>query len=208
MTKEKQMPMWTTLTTPENVAEIHRQLFAGVGPYEIAKKVQGMDPPMFVDRTINAVTNWFSSYRTKFVQAEQTRALMEVAKYKGAPGLRKRLDVIAELEELAVTHRERLAKGLKMESNSPIPLDAVSKLALTFGTTLEKLAHLYLETGLMHRVPKKVEASLSNVLDGRPLFSFTEEERQRWTSAKLLEDVVLRDEDEDEDGADGNEKGI
>jgi hypothetical protein len=202
MKKEKAKPLWTTLTTAENVAEVHRQLFAGVGPYEIAKKVQAMSPPMFEGRDVNAVTNWFNNYRKKFVLPEQTKALGEAAKFKGMPGLRKRLDVIAELEELAVTNRERLAKGLKMEAQSPIPLDAVSKLALTLGTTLEKLAHLYLETGLMHRVPKRVEASLANLAGGRPLFTFTEEEAARFSHAKLIEGMVVPDANEEEDGDD------
>lgn len=213
MPKEKAQPLWTTMTTPENVAEVHRQLFAGVGPYEIAKKVQGMDPPMFEGRDVNAVTNWFNSYRKKFVLPEQTKALMEVAKFKGMPGLRKRLDAIGELEELAVVNRDRLRLGLDAEADMKkklgthfIPGDGVTKLALALANSLEKLAHLYLETGLMHRVPKKVEASLANLAGGRPLFSFTEEERQRFSASKLLEGVVLPDAEEEARG--GDDRGI
>src|SRR5206468_658456 len=85
-------------------------------------------------------------------------------------------------------------KGLEVERkiNMAIPGDGVTKLAIALGNVLEKLGHLYLETGLMQRVPKKVEASLANLAGGRPLFTFTEEEAQRFSRAKLIEGMDPR----------------
>jgi len=200
---KKKPAMWTTLVPVETVEEIHRQLFAGIGPGELATKVQSMSPPMFADRTAHTVTQWFNDYRKKSVLHEQTKALLEAAKFRGTSALRKRVDVVGEMEELVAINRARLAKGLNTEAGSPIPLDAVSKLALALGVTLERLAHLYLETGLIHRVPKQVNATLTTLMGGRPVFEFTEEESRRFSEARMLEHVA-----EVIDIEEGNDVGI
>jgi hypothetical protein len=190
--------MWTEMTTPENVKEVHRQLFAGTRPGQIANQVQGMNPPMFPGRSVHDVTGWFNSYHKKFVLPEQQRALMEAAKYSGSTAIRKRLDLIAELEDLVVTHRERFNKGLKTEAQSPVPMDAVTKLAMAYGDAMERLAKLYLETGLMVRVPKKVTGTLKDLMGTRAVFEFTEEEAARFREDRLLEGIGYEREDDGE----------
>jgi hypothetical protein len=181
---------WQDLTTEENVAEIHRQLFMGVTPRGLAKKVQAMDPPLFADRTVRAVERWFDDYRRKRVEPEKTKALLEAAKFSGRGALRRRLDVIAELEEVAIVQRDRFNKWVASEHESPVPLSAVTDITKEYRSTLESVAKLYLETGLMHRVPKKIEAALTTAMGGRPVFEFTAEEVEQFDRTRLIEGMT------------------
>jgi hypothetical protein len=63
-----------------------------------------------------------------------------------------------------------------------------------------RAAKLVIDLGHKHIAPHQ---SLEEVIGDRPIFSFTEKERARWSTEKLLEGVVLPDdppkEDDDED---------
>ncbi len=56
--------------------------------------------------------------------------------------------------------------------------------------TLVDLAWLYLETGLMYRVPTRIESALVKAMDGRPAFEFTQEEVDRFDRASLIEGMT------------------
>jgi hypothetical protein len=183
-------PAWTALTTPENVDEIHRLLFAGLGPRAVAQKVQATDPPMFPDTATLRIERWFQRYRTAFILPERTREVLLAAKERGVTSVRRKLDLIEELEDLALEHRARFHRGLAAEKDEPLPLPAVTRLAVVYGEALERLARLYLETGLMQRVPRRVSGMLQDLMGNRAVFEFTEEEAARFAKDRLLEGVA------------------
>jgi hypothetical protein len=57
-----------------------------------------------------------------------------------------------------------------------------------------RAAKLVIDLGQKHIAPHQ---TLQEMMGDRPLFSFTEEERARWTTEKLLEGVVLSEEHDD-----------
>jgi len=63
-----------------------------------------------------------------------------------------------------------------------------------------RAAKLIIDLGHKHIAPHQ---TLAELMGDRPLFTFTEEERARWSADKLLEGVVLSSEDDpvkDDDG--------
>lgn len=184
-------PEWTALTTPENVDEIHRLLFAGLGPRAVAQKVQATDPPMFPGTAILRIERWFQRYRTAFILPERMREVLMAAKERGVTSVRRKLDLIEELEDLALEHRARFRRGLAAEKEAPLPLPAVTRLAVAYGEALERLARLYLETGLIQRVPRRVTGMMQDLMGNRAVFEFTEEEAARFSKDRLLEGVAV-----------------
>jgi len=190
MPREREPPAWTKLTTPEHVDEVHRQLFAGVGPRAIARKVQATDPPMFPGMPILRVEEWFRRYRKTYVVPEQRHDLLAAARKRGVSAMRRKLDIVEELEGLAVEQRARFQRGLAAEKDAPMPLEAVTRLAAAYGEALERLARLCLETGLIQRVPRRVAGMVQDLMGNRAVFEFTEEEAARFAKDRLLEGVA------------------
>ena len=189
--RPRKLPDWTTLTTPEHVDEIHRQLFAGISPNAIARKVQGTDPPMFPGVPTLRVVERLRRYRKNFVVPEQKRELLAAASERGIGIVRRKLDLVEELEDLALEHRTRFRRGLVAEKDAALPLPAVTRLAMAYGEALERLARLYLETGLIQRVPRRVTGMLQDLMGNRAVFEFTEEEAARFAKDRLLEGVAV-----------------
>ncbi|MFO1083069.1 MAG: hypothetical protein U1E21_00760 [Reyranellaceae bacterium] len=196
----KQKPcQWHSLTTEANVTEIHRQLYQGVRPGVLARQVQATDPPLFSDRTAEQVRHWFADYHRKVIQPEWTRGVLSAAHFSRRDRLIKRLDVIAELETLTVKLGARFDRFFGHESwptgpgnagknaPPPRPLPGLDVVAKNYRTTLVELARLYLETGLLYRVPTKIESALTTAMGGRSVFEFTQEEVDRFNRATLLE---------------------
>ena len=191
MPRTRELPAWTKLTTPENVDEIHRLLFSGLGRRATAMKVQGTDPPMFPGVPVRQVEYWFRQYRDKFIVPEQKRDLLAAARVRGITTVRRKLDLVEELEDLALEHRARFHRGLAAEKDAPLPLPAVTQLAAAYGDALERLARLYLETGLIQRVPRRVAGMVQDLMGNRAVFEFTEEEAARFSKDRLLEGVAV-----------------
>ncbi len=191
MPRVRKPPGWTRLTTPENVDEVHRQLFAGIGPRAIARKVQATDPPMFPGMPIQRVEDWFRLYRKTYVVPEQTHDLLAAARERGITAVRRKLDIVEELEGLAVEQRARFQRGLAAEKDEPMPLEAVTRLAAAYGEALERLARLCLETGLIQRMPRRVTGMVQDLMGNRAVFEFTEEEAARFAKDRLLEGVAV-----------------
>lgn len=205
----KQKPFqWHALTTEANVAEIHRQLYQGVRPGTLARSVQGTEPPLFPGHTTDQVGHWFRRYHRNTIQPEWSRSVLGAAHSSRRAKLVQRLEVIADLEDLAVKLRARFDRFFAEEcgrairpgdaspSNigkgvpSPGPLPGLDLVARNYRVTLVDLARLYLETGLMYRVPTKIEAALTTAMDGRPAFEFTQEEVDRFDRASLIEGMT------------------
>lgn len=191
MPRTRKPPGWTRLTTPEKVDEVHRQLFAGIGPLALARKVQAADPPMFADVPLERIEEWFRRFRTSFVVPEQKRDLLAAASARGINAVRRRFDLVEEMEDLVLEHRARFRRGLAAEKDAALPLPAVTRLAMAYGEALERLARLYLETGLMPRVPRRVTGMLQDLTGNRAVFEFTEEEAARFARDRLLEGVAV-----------------
>ncbi len=190
MPRARKPPAWTKLTTPENVDEIHRLLFAGLGPQATAKKVQSANPPMFPGVPVDHIAQWFRRYHRYFVAPEQKRDLLAAARERGVNAVRRKFDLVAEMEDLVLEHRGRFRRGLAAEREAPLPLHAVTQLAAAYGDALERLARLYLETGLMQRVPRRVAGMLQDLMGNRAVFEFTDEEAARFSKDRLLEGVA------------------
>ncbi len=191
MPRTRKPPAWTALTTPENVDEIHRLLFAGLSRRATAKKVQATDPPMFPGVPVQRVEEWFKRYRNNVVVPEQRRELLSAAKLRGVTAVRRKFDIVEELEDLALDLRTRFRRGLAAEKEAPLPLPAVTRLAMAYGESLERLARLYLETGLIQRVPRRVAGMVQDLTGNRAVFEFTEEEAARFAKDRLLEGVAV-----------------
>ena len=56
---------------------------------------------------------------------------------------------------------------------------------------LDRLAKLYLEVGIMVRVPKKATGTIADLMGGRKPFEWTEEDEAKYSKAKLLEGVPV-----------------
>lgn len=190
MARGRKPPAWTKLTTPENVDEVYRQLFAGLGGTAVARKVQAADPPMFPGVPVDRVEQWFKRYVHRTVMHEQNAALLETARKRGVSAVRRKLDLVEEMEDLVLDHRARFRCGLAAEKGAPLPLPAVTQLAAAYGDALERLARLYLETGLMQRVPRRVAGMVQDLMGNRAVFEFTEEEAARFAKDRLLEGVA------------------
>lgn len=199
---------WQSLTTAENVAEIHRQMGNGVKPRALAAKVQAFDPPMFAGRSVSEVSRWFGTYCRKIVEPERAASLREKVWSMPRHEMRRRLDVIADLEDIAVALRGRFDKWLvdeqqANEQQAKAPLAAVDALARNYRITLVEIAKLYLETGLLHRVPRKIEAALTTARAGRPVFEFTAEEVEQFDRTRLIEGMTAETIDDGRLGDDG-----
>ncbi|MCA0250484.1 MAG: hypothetical protein LCH93_28050 [Proteobacteria bacterium] len=190
MPRERELPAWTRRTTPENLDEIHRLLASGFGRRATAKKVQSTDPPMFPDVPVKQVEYWFRQYRDHFIVPEQKRNLLAAARDHGLRTVRRKLDLVEEMEDLALRQRARFHRGLAAEENAPLPLHAVTQLAAAYGDALERLARLYLETGLIPRMPRRVAGMVQDMMGNRAVFEFTEEEAARFAKDRLLEGVA------------------
>ena len=189
--KARNPPDWTTLTTPENVDEIHRLLFAGFGPRAVLQKVQATGQPMFPGVPNHRIEKWFQRYRETHVAPEQRRDLLAAARERGIHAVRRKLDLVEEMEDLVLEHRARFRRGLAVEKDAALPLPAVTRLAAAYGEALERLARLYLETGLMQRVPRRVAGIVQDLMGNRAVFEFTEEEAARFAKDRLLEGVAV-----------------
>lgn len=194
--RKQRTPLWQTLIAPDAVAEIHRQLYQGLRPGALARKVQGSDPPLFPGRPAKQVTDWLYAYHRKTIQPAWTRALLGAAHASRRDKLIQRLDVLVELKDLAVKLGARFERLLAHESRpvdeagAPPPRGGVDEAAKNYRATLVQVARLYLETGLLHRVPRKIESALATAMAGRPVFEFTQEEIDRFDRASLLEGLT------------------
>lgn len=205
--KKKQNAGWETLVPKAYIEEIHRRLVAGETSYALAKEAQTATPPVFADTKLQNVAVWFNTYRKKHVVPEQNKALLKAAKHSGAVVVRKRFDVLADLEDLAAINQERLKVGLTAEKEYSsqlgihLPLEEVTKLALAYGKSLTDLAELYLEIGVIHRVPKKLTATVTDLMGGRKIFEWTPEQEARFNKSNiLLEGVAVVEGAVDEQG--------
>lgn len=198
---------WHAMTTEANVVEIHRQLYQGIRPAVLARRVQATDPPLFPERTPEQVRHWFADYHRKVIQPEWTRGVLSAAHFSRRDRVIKRLDVIAELETLSVKLGARFDRFFGHESwptgpsdagprdagrgtPPPRPLPGLDVIAKNYRETLVELARLYLETGLLYRVPTKIESALVRAMDGRPAFEFSQEEVDRFSRASLIEGMT------------------
>ncbi len=197
--RKEKTPLWQTLTTEANAAEIHRQLYQGMRPGVLARKVQGIDPPLFAGRTVRQVRDWFMRYRRDVIQPQWTRGMLGAAPASRRGALIKRLDVVADLEDAAVKMRAHFDRLFACESSQataegapPRPLAGLDTLARYYRVTLVKLARLHLETGMLQRAPKKIETALATAMDGRPPFEFTQEDIDRFKRARVNPDWAAR----------------
>lgn len=92
--------------------------------------------------------------------------------------LETRINPVMMLEELVTKQHLRLQKMEKTEAQAPTLLDVQTKNIDLMSNMLSKLLDAQLETGVLRRVPRKLDLATVDI---------TEEERQFMTNAKLAD---------------------
>lgn len=130
-----------------------------------------------------AIRRMLYRYKDKNIKPKQAKIAAKHTSNKGLQDLishithlEDRLDPVLMLEDLVVQQKLRIIKMAKTEANTPTLLDSQTKNIGLMGDLLVKLIDAQLETGIMRRVPKKLDVIAVDI---------TEEERQFLENSKL-----------------------
>lgn len=127
------------------------------------------------------------------------KALEQVAgvnKDKAVKVIHRRMNAMEELQALADAQRERVGKLLLREAQLPngMLLGDVKHEARLLKDMLVDLGRLQLETGVLHRAPKRITGSLLDANGETREFTWTEEQERLFetlTDGPLIEGEVV-----------------
>lgn len=159
----------------ERVDIIDAELVKDTPLKDLAQKIQ-LDWKEFTDVKENTLIQQLKRYRDSQVIPRVVHMQNKIAagKLQGqsqtrtrARNMFERLHVLDELEQLYRTQKTRFDKAYMREQALQVPTEMVSKLIDPLHKILVSVAHLQMETGLIRRAPRVVQASVDIFADGR-----------------------------------------
>ena len=168
--------------TIEQQAALDSYMIADHPVDKLVKIVQG-EWKAFADSKPDAVRRMLFRYKSKHIKLKQAKL---TAKFSSSQALQdlaaditkleQRLDPVFTLEELVITQAARIKKMAKTEAKAPTLLESQTKNIGLMGDLLMKLTNAQLDTGLLRRVPRKLDIVAVDI---------TEEERRFMETSKL-----------------------
>ena len=135
------------------------------------------------DSSDMAVRRMLYRYKDKVIRPKQAKLAAKHSSSTELQGLvahitklEERLNPVLALEELIIQQSQRVKKMAKTEEKAPTLLEAQTKNIALLGDLLVKLTSTQLETGVLTRVPKKMQVSAIDI---------SEEERTFMESARV-----------------------
>jgi hypothetical protein len=197
MTKASNPPGWTNDLTPEQLEELHVGMASGKGPSAMTKWFREKYPDLWKDLNDATMVTRFKFFKRTVVSPQTQRVLAE------SVVARRNVDTLAEIEDMIALHKRRVLARLQFDDVLKlvgIPDDAeLAKLLHKYRShrvddeierhivMLERLAKLYLEVGILHRVPKKAELTLTDMMKGKKVLEWSEEDEAKVLSAGFIE---------------------
>jgi hypothetical protein len=157
----------------ERVTELRDRLQRGDSVLKLVALIQE-DWGEITDIKADSLKKTLERFR-KRIREEMTESIVESAVGKTTSGLLKRMNVMEELEELAIVQKRRFQKVLHREEQGPLLMKQVSEEARLFQGLLGQLATLQLETGILRRAPKHVMGTMTDPAGHTTEFSWSEE---------------------------------
>lgn len=173
MSKKASVPARLKGIGDARLTELRERLKSGDSPLKLAEMMQ-TEWKVCTDIQPASLKKLLERYRAK-LKVEVVAAIAEASVGKTTTGLLKRLNVMDEIEELAVIQKRRFHKMLMKEDQGPLLLKQVSEEIRVYQGLLNQMATLQLETGVLKRVPKHVTGVLTDHAGQTMEFSWTEE---------------------------------
>lgn len=149
---------------PERMSTIEYRLLRGDGPTAVARLIQ--------DEWKEYTDVKEATLIKQLVRYTESELANQMALHKDEPDSEKRQELITKLDEqlsvvdemaaLVKVQKDRLEKGLKFEKKMPTLSSHVNTEVRLLKDTLKDLAHVQLETGILHRASHKVDARVTH----------------------------------------------
>lgn len=160
----------------ERVRDVTDRLRRGETATDVARVIQE-DWHELTDIKLGSVKKMLERYRETVVKDEVIAKLTKQG--TSVAQLKKKLNAMDELEELARVQKGRFEKMLTKEAQGPLLMKVVSDEARLLKDTLIELGRLQLETGVIQRAPKKLTGQVVDPMTGEVrTFSWTEEQEE------------------------------
>jgi len=96
----------------------------------------------------------------------------------------ERLDVVKEMEHYVIVQKQRVEKLLSRERPVPITMDRVSAEMKLLQSQLTDLADVYMDTGVIRRVPRNFTGNINLTTDPEPVGTSSED------ADRMLSEVI------------------
>lgn len=196
--KKSPTPLWVKDLIEEQIEALRAGLSMGKSAPAMAKAFREKYPNLWPEMSVKQIGSRFAQYKKQVIAPEQQKALMVAFKERQSD-TRKNIDVLGELEEMIALHKQRIRVALAAEEAFAVNFEPINDEIERHTLMLDRLAKVYLEVGVITRVPKKISHSLSEMMGGRKVFDWTEEDSKRIEKTGLLEGVTYSEVSGDEE---------
>lgn len=175
--------------SPDMVEEVDRRLLAGETPSSVAAWLQD-DVGAFKDLQQSSLKKQLERYRGTGLKAKVLQEVTEKTNRMSAVALRKRVNALTELQELAERQKARFEKVFMREHPMPggILLKQVGDEARLLKEILVELGKLQLETGMgLVRAPRRIMGSITDPDGEVKEFAWTEEQEQLYRELEVID---------------------
>jgi len=187
---------------PDIFAEMENRLLRRESPAKVARWLQ--EEGQCKDVTLLSLGKQITRYRRDYLTAQVAKDFTAYLSRRavGKPGhVFEPLDVLEESTKLVRKQIRRVAKAQKLEDATSMLTNQATNEMMNLHKMLQELSNLYMEAGVMRRVPKKLSGSLLDRAGKGLRFEVSEEtqgllsEAQRELAALIegREDVKVLD---------------
>lgn len=140
----------------ENLTAVESRIAAGATLMEISEFIQ-QELGFYRDVKPGTLQKQIQRYRQDIMNPRLLHAVESSAKTKetALAKLKDNLNVLQEVQELAVMQKLRIEKGLKRENEMPLLFTWMHKEILALDKVLSSVATIQMDLGILSRVPRK-----------------------------------------------------
>lgn len=160
---------------PVRREQLDALLLKGISPSQIAIVIQN-EWKIWLKEKPGTIKKRLERYRAGPLKTKLIEQTVGATQGMKVAGLAKRLNALDELEELVGVQKARFIKAYTMEANAPLLLKQATDEGRLLKEMLVELGRLQLETGILHRVPKKITGKLTDGNGSETIFEWTQEQ--------------------------------